>query len=244
MTTDKREALIKKIQALQEKTVKNGCTEEEAAAAAALAGRLMTDYGLSMAEIETTPDKDDLCETGFYQSGRQHGSPNHPVQYCQNAVAAWTNTKCWKSGCRLKFFGLAADVQVAVYLSGVFRAAMDFEWKRYWKEAKHDSCDAPITARKGFMLGMASRLRSRLHAMIKNRKATEATPESDSRALVVIKHQIVEHAYTELGLKLRSQRVDRYRGSGDHLTAGRDAGDRVHIPAAGLNQGQAPKHLK
>jgi hypothetical protein len=94
------------------------------------------------------------------------------------------------------------------------------------------------------MLGMASRLRARLSEMAKNRKATEAAPESDSRALVVLKHQIVEHAYVGLGLNLRIQRVNLYRGSGDHIAAGRAAGDRVNIPAGGLNASQAPKPLK
>jgi hypothetical protein len=56
---------------------------------------------------------------------------NHPVQYCQGSIAQFTNTKCRRRGTRLCYFGLAANVEIAKYLTKVFRAAMDTEWKRY-----------------------------------------------------------------------------------------------------------------
>lgn len=52
MSTDKKEKLIQKIQALRAKTLENGCIEEEAYAAAVLVEKLMNDYDISLTEVE------------------------------------------------------------------------------------------------------------------------------------------------------------------------------------------------
>lgn len=58
-------------------------------------------------------------------------------------------------GVLLVFFGLVADVQIAIYLTNIFRSAMDTEWKTYWS-ANHKKSDTPArTARVNFMRGMA-----------------------------------------------------------------------------------------
>src|SRR5215471_3872185 len=128
ITTEKREALVRKLQALQEKTVENGCTEGEAAAAAALAQSLMDQYGLTLDEIEAEANKEDLIEQDDVQTGSDalYSKPHH-VQFCAPSIANYTNVKSWLYGARIVYFGLSADVQTAKCLTQIFQTAMEFE---------------------------------------------------------------------------------------------------------------------
>lgn len=71
MNTENRRAAAARIRALLMKTVDNGCTEEEAMAAAAKAGELMDRYGLESSEVEIRAEK---CTTGAHKSrAGKHG---------------------------------------------------------------------------------------------------------------------------------------------------------------------------
>ena len=92
---------------------------------------------------------------------------------------------------------------------------MDFEWKRHWEAFRAVSYDHPATARKGFMLGMATRMRARLYQMDRDRKSAQAAPAA-SRALVVV--DVVDQAYEKLGLRL--QTWEDWGASGRMIPAG------------------------
>jgi hypothetical protein len=245
ITSEKREALLRKIQALQQMTVQNGCTEAEAAQAAETAQRMMDEYGLSLSEVEAArKDEEVLTENDFHQTGREFTSKLHHVRFVAGALARFTNTKIWYHGSRIHFFGFTADVQTAKYLTGVIQTAMDFEWKAYYKAHKDVNYGIPNreSARREFMIGMAHRLRERLKAL-KLEHDMAAEPTGESRALVVVKAQIIEAGYAALGLNLSKARGYTYTRS-SHLEAGQRAAERVNLPFGGLNPGSQSKRLK
>jgi hypothetical protein len=244
ITNEKKEALVRKIRALTEKTVQNGCTEGEAAAAAETATRLMEQYGVTLSEIEAEPDKEDFCEQGYVQTGKTFHSKVHHVVFCAGAIADFTNTKRWRQGSRIMYFGFAADVETAKYLTEVFRAAMDCDWRAHCKALKEEF-PSRGSARRSFMIGMAHRLSKRLY--IRKRELESAQAErSESRALAVVKSAIVDKAYETLNLELRSApQIKVYLDTYRHFLAGQAAADNVHIPTGGLdNKAKRPGPLR
>src|SRR5262249_20054202 len=149
----KRSALLDRISALLAKTRENGCTEAEAIAAAELADKLMSKYGLSLGELEAVRMPVDVCEVQATAIGQKRC---HEVVHLLWTIAWYCNCKSWyqphgvihldKDRRRIHqeggqahhgvigvFFGLAADVQVALWLCNTLRVAMDTEWQAYWR---------------------------------------------------------------------------------------------------------------
>jgi hypothetical protein len=148
---DKREALLNKISALHAKTKARRCTEAEAIAAAEVARKLMVKYGLSLSELQAISSPALACDADGVPIGDKHC---HEVLHVSDAIARYTNTRCRynrhglihvaKNRARkhahndvvLVFFGLDADVQVAIYLTNTLRSEMDTEWNIYWQANK------------------------------------------------------------------------------------------------------------
>jgi Protein of unknown function (DUF2786) len=180
----KREKLLATIQALTQKTVGNGCTESEALAAAEKAQRIMEKHGLSLADLEAG-DFVSECEKSEIDVSKNQ---RHAVIDVASAIADFTDTKYWYYGnrglsYRLVFFGLPADVRIACYLARIIREAMDLEWRFWWAVNCRLTLVRPNTARKNFMEGMASRIRSRLHSM----KQESEGRNNDCKAIVLRK---------------------------------------------------------
>jgi Protein of unknown function (DUF2786) len=230
---EKRSALLDKITALLAKTQANGCTEAEAIASAELAQKLMAKYGLSLSELESVSSPSDACESDGAPIGNKRC---HEVMHLISEIAFYTDTRSWYQkygwiqtakgkhrrhdhhGIIAVFFGLAADVQVAIYLTNTFRTALDTEWKAYWKSNRLSSSFSARTARTNFMRGMISSLQNRL---IDLKEAQSQDNTNDCRQIVLVKTRIVAEAYEDLELKPRR------------------AGDRVPIAAGALPETMA-----
>jgi hypothetical protein len=129
---EKRTALLDRISALLAKTRANGCTEAEALAAAELAEKLMAKYGLSLGELESISSPADAWDVVGPPIGDRRC---HEVVNVADAIAQYTDMRNWgqrygvihmqKDRFRMHghhgvigvFFGLAADVQVAIHLT-------------------------------------------------------------------------------------------------------------------------------
>jgi hypothetical protein len=236
----KRIELLDKISALLAKTLVNGCTEAEALAAAELAQRLMAKYGLSLAELETVKPVE-ACSADGTPIGNQRC---HEVVHCANAIAYYTDTKSWyqrrgiihmgQGRCRMHehrgiiavFFGLPADVEVAIYLTNTLQVAMDSEWSAFWKTHGKTSETSARTARANFMRGMAWRLSARLHEM---KQAQGAANTNNCRAIVLAKERIVTEAYAATGIKPRTSGGSIFAGDAGAYFAGDAAGTCVTI---------------
>jgi hypothetical protein len=134
-------------------------------------------------------------------------------------------------GVLLVYFGLVADVQVAIYLTNILRSAMDAEWKTYWSAHRNDSDSSARTARASFMRGMAERISTRLYSM---KEAQNKASDNNCRAIVLVKKDIVKKAFEATQIKIRT--VTRREGLSDSgaYHAGTMAGGRVTIASGAL----------
>lgn len=106
-----------RIRALREKTAANGCTEEEAIAAANKAAELLSKHGLVEADLSS-----DLFDFSTHRVGKRS-----PLEVIWVATARFADCKVWleraADGVRVTFFGRDVDVLVAEYVHDVLTAA-------------------------------------------------------------------------------------------------------------------------
>ncbi|MDE1149697.1 MAG: DUF2786 domain-containing protein [Azospirillaceae bacterium] len=127
-------AIRDKIRALRAKTVKNGCTEAEAAAAAELAMRLMSTHGIDAEEVE---------QPEFEEAEEALAARRSAVDNLWPYVAMVCGCTLYLTGTgdrrRVVYFGLAPNPEIAAYVhdvchGAVRRAVADFrqtpEYKR------------------------------------------------------------------------------------------------------------------
>ncbi len=89
-----KENFVQKLQALQNMTVANGCTESEAFVAAGKAAELLQRYGLSMQELKAAAP-DQLCDQNSLSCGLPRYT--HEVRFLAPIIGEFTKTKTWIS---------------------------------------------------------------------------------------------------------------------------------------------------
>jgi hypothetical protein len=223
-----RHAALGRIRALLNKTVENGCTEEEAFAAAAKAGELMDRYGIESSEMEI---REEVCTVGVHGAER---SKAHESRWVAVAIARYCDCRVWHvtgTG-QIRFFGLPADVEVATYLMRVVQGAMDRGYREFRKSPGYLGLSGD---RNTFMDAMANRVSARLLEMHKARH-TETMVTTTGTSLVLVKTAVVTEQWEKTGMRLRKGGTQRVKMSDSHAarSAGMAAGDRVHL-GAGLS---------
>jgi len=232
MANIKQDAIAKRIRSLLNKTIENGCTEEEAMLAADKAGELMDKYDLSFSQVQMKKQK--IGRTTYYTHTRKDGTPDknasraHEVSYAVGAVAAYCDCEVWQSGADIVFFGMPKDREIAEYLSALIKTAMESDFKAYKKSPDRDSEVHGKRLRTSFMAGYTRRVSARLRDM---KKARDAGHKTTGKELVVVKMAVVTEAFAALNLNLRNS-ARRSNGT-EHgaYSAGKAAGNRVSINA-------------
>lgn len=237
MKNDEKQKIAARIRALRQKTVENGCTEEEAAAAAAMIAQMLAKYNLTIEEC-------DLRENLF---DRRHHYFDDPVGdrlwKIADGIAYMIGVRYWTSPPGDKtvvgFFGFDHEVEIAGYLLDICRSAMlrksnEMERElRLLRESVRRRHIAP------FLDGMADRLRERLR---------ELKPEQPTGSgLVVLRDHLIERAMRETGLNLTSRNARASRDFEPEYARGRDAADAVALnrglrsstPIAAIGSGHA-----
>jgi hypothetical protein len=225
-----RDAVIRRIAALMEKTVAAGCTEQEAMSAAAAAQNLMNKYQMSLSDIKI---REEICEQLDIATTTKDGGP---MFYLINAIGYFTDTKQWRSrgagpfgSAMFRFFGFKTDVAVAGYIYDICQRSMIYGWEDYRRSVDgYTQLPGPSKDRMktGFYMGMANRLDKRLREM---KDAQRAQNLSNGRDLVLVKMPKVEEEFAKLGIKFgkpkdaRSVKLD-YRAWEAGDKAGREVG--------------------
>lgn len=231
----KREKIATRIQALLNKTVNNGCSEEEAMTAAEMVGKLMKEYDLSMTEIEF---KDENFITHEILTESRVASHIHTLL---SAIAYFTDTKVWFSRndvIKYSFFGSEKDTQIADYIYHLISNTIKVEIEKYKKTTAYKSSSINgKTKTTSFAVGMVSRLDTRLRDM-KNNVVVES---SDCTAIVPInKTAIVTEQFAKLNMRLKTSKASRTVNSNDAYNSGQAAGDKVNI-TSGLGASNSKK---
>lgn len=219
--------LTARIQALRAKTIANGCTEDEALAAAAKVAELLDRYDLSLSDVEMRAAP---CDRLAYESGRKK---RIPLDDCVGAIAHFCDCKVWREKnaageASYVFFGLKADIAAAHALAGLVDSAVRTELGRYktsrdYLRFRHQDRHM---ANASFALGMVARIADRLSAMKAER---DAVNRSSGRDLVVLKSSVVEAELEKLDLRLRSVRSRGRMVMTDAYEAGEAAGDSLAL---------------
>lgn len=89
MTAD-LDGLKSRIQALRAKTIDNGCTENEALAAAAKVAELLDRYDLSLSDVEL---REAPCEQRAFET---HRKKRVPLDACIGAIANFCDCRVWR----------------------------------------------------------------------------------------------------------------------------------------------------
>lgn len=216
--------LKNRLQALRAKTIANGCTEEEALAAAAKVAELLDRHDLSLSDLEI---RQELCLQAAIQTNRKQ---RQPISACVPAIAEYCDCKVWreKDGdgkVRYVFFGLRPSIEMAHYIYDVIAAAMQTAWQRY--------ADSQRFIRYGqdekgsFLFGMAMSIADKLMAMKTARD--EANRAGSGRDLVLVRHAIVESEFAKLDLNLRRGRASGKKVAAGAFEAGHSAGKTLTI---------------
>ena len=224
--TAELDKLIGRIQALRAKTVEQGCTEQEALAAAAKVAELLDRYGLSLSELDL---RNQSCEGSAVETERKRAGP---IDDCVPATAAFFDCRVWgeKDGAgrlRYVFFGLPADVAAARYLYDLVDQAFTRETALFKAGETYAVLPSGLrrTATNSFQTGLGRGISAKLHDLRTRREV--ALRDSSGRDLVVLKADIVDAEMAALGLSLRA----RSRSGGRRLL--KDAFEQGH--AAGLD---------
>jgi hypothetical protein len=226
-----RELVARRIRALLQKTVDNGCTEEEALLAAEKARELMDQYRLTQSDIEIQAEPIDQT---YVNRRQQH--KNVSEDYCLGGIKHYCGVKAWFSHVwengklvnKLVLFGLRGDCELARWLYEMIGSTIMATTEGYKQATKDDFPPGRFRrqAITDFRMGMAGRINQRLHEMARAMEPIAKT--ATGTALVVVRTAVVDAAYARLNLNLRATKGRSYR-MGDAFARGLVAGDRVTL---------------
>lgn len=228
--------LVARIQALRAKTVEQGCTEQEALAAAEKVAELLDRYGLSLSELDL---RKQTCEGIGVETGRKRRGP---IDDCMGTIALFFDCRVWgetdaEGMLRYVFFGMPADVQAAVYLHDLVTAAFATETATfqagpiYARTASGDRRNATTSFQAGMARGINARLMS-----LRDERGRAVAPNGTGRALVPVKESIIDEELRRLGLNLRRRTGGRRYVQKEAYSAGQEAGAKFEY-RAGIEAG-------
>src|SRR6202521_4403947 len=217
--------LVQRIRALRAKTVEQGCTEQEALAAAEKVAELLDRHGLSLSELDLRRQS---CEGIGVETDRKRRGP---IDDCMGTIAAFFDCRVWcetseDATLRYIFFGLPADVQAAVYLHDLIALAFATETAAFQATEIYRSTHSSRrrSATNSFQVGLARGIIRKLDTLRQARDVVGGS--TNGRALVPIKESIIDAEMDRLGLSLRRRSAARRMVQPAAFSAGQEAGER------------------
>lgn len=223
MSTDKLKSILARIRALRAKAANSASSEAEAQAAASRAAKLMVEYDLAESELGSDQERD-----GVEYATASHDKTLHPVhQGVAAAIAKLTETHCWSENGNLRFAGMPADLEMAVYLSEMLRGAAERGWMTSYMDQPMKGRMEVGRFRAGFYVGFASRVSERIFDLARERETARTTATGTD--LMVIKRSLIMRKLREDGLSFRKGRNRSRAGSDAGQMAGAAAGAKVGL---------------
>jgi hypothetical protein len=126
------------------------------------------------------------------------------------------------------FFGFETDTALAAYLFRVIDRAIRTELDRFRLASPALTGTVLRRASASFQGGMAARVAERLEAMHAEREAAVAAQRPAGTALMIVRHQVVDEAFRNKNMRLRSVPGLALRRNAA-FRAGHVAGERVNL---------------
>lgn len=216
-----REKIAARIRALLAKTTENGCTEDEAVAAAAKASEMLQKYNLTIDEVQ-------LRENPFTRA-KEQVSENFIGERLWKVAAAISHlvgTRYWTSQTAVRpveitFFGFDHEVEISKYLLQICIRAMNDAYERFM--CRHGLLTWPAKRRRliPFLDGMRDALAHRIRALKK--------PEPTGTGLVVLRADLIDAAMADEGIKLSERATRKSRSLDGEYRDGVLAGEAVSL---------------
>jgi len=227
-----RKEIFGLINKLKQRTVNNGCTENEAEIAMNQLNSLLKKYNLTMTEA-------DVFESKITQLDIEVDKES-VMQFACYGLSYYTNTQIWKNSFGRKTYsysilGLKHDVEIAEYLWDLLGSAIRFSLVKF----EISNLGASVKEKRSFTVGMASRLSSRLKEM----KDQEQKESGQQWGLVVqSKEARLMNLLREMGIKF-SYVKNNSKYDADALKKGRKEADNVEIHKGVTNNPNSIKQL-
>lgn len=223
-----------KIIALSRKTLDNGCSEFEAMSAMAKMGELLSQYNLTMEECDVRESKCLTVEIPVPALRRT------PIDNCVTSLAKLFYGRCWFSNgykswrgnvevAKYCFFVQQHDVEALEYIFAIIWEALDTEAETFKETETYKLAPSKKAATNCFQRGMSSRIADRLIQMRKDAEWAMQNAKSDGTALIVLKGQLIDKEYEDLGMKLRKNYSRRQINNINAFCQGMSAGDNVNL---------------
>jgi len=224
----KKDRLLHICRALAAKTTANGCTEDEAIAAAAKLAALLAEHNISMDEVQLR-ESEILRHTERFADGI-----GERLWKLADGAAHMTGCRYWVSPVgvvplEVNFFGFDHEVSVARYLLDICAFAMRSERDRLKKRFALLRPEFRRARIIPYLDGMADSLRKRLRAL--------KPPTPTGTGLIVLRGALIDAALKDAGIKLGDRSTRASRNFEVAYRAGLEAGERVP-----LNPGLAGSH--
>lgn len=204
-----------KIRALSEKSISNGCTEQEAMLAMEKVGELLEQYNLTMNEVMVREEKvvDLVIDTGSAQK-------SDFLIFTMVPLSRFTETKTWfsakqewvyrKNGrprrktknVEIHSFGLVSDTSMFEYLYKVIETAYKTEYAKFRQSDQYQNPNdhrKTLTSdfSKGFFVRIGERLNSMHNSRVEERRKADEYATSRS-----VKLEASDEAYKARGTSL------------------------------------------
>jgi len=223
---DELARVVQRILALREKTVDQGCTEEEAMAAASKVAELLDRYDLTLDDVSV---RNEACAGLAVNTNRRRASP---IDTCVQPVAAFCDCRAWSEKTasgdfRYVFFGLKADVEAARFLHELIESTFETETTIFRESVIYQALQGGErrSASNSFQVGLANGIVARLRDLKAARSATMT--QTTGYDLVTVKRSVVEDELEKLGLNFTTKTFARRRFvHGASFHAGKTAGER------------------
>ena len=231
-------SIIEKIRKLQQQTVVNGCTQNEAMISAQKISDLMQTYRIKEDQIDF--DNEDINRI-FYE----FGSKKHPCAYAWEGIEKICGVRVYNSSeyktdsdynhkkvYSFAICGFSADVEQAKYLLYVIKKAIDTEVERFKKGSVYKQSDRKVSLVNGFAYSMSCEIGDRLEEMAKDNawktyQEKKKQNTSNGRDLIVVKNQLINTWLKDQGVHLRTTSSSHSNMSGSGL--GKNAGKNVSL---------------
>lgn len=197
-----RDRALKRIKALLEKTEENGASIEEANSALEKATSLMTDYFITINDIEELKDDPIVTEATDLYKIKEDVSRIHPI------ICDLLDLRHFYSASKITFVGYKTDVKVGIYLykkitEGLNADIKDFKKSKEYEILKHHYHGN--TLRRDFISGWINRISEKVYELLAERDRN--LKDNDKGGLVLVKKSNVDQKFSEFSVKLSRPKV-------------------------------------
>lgn len=220
-----RDDILRKIQALQQRTVENGCTEDESIQASKMLDKLLLKHNLTLSDAHV---KESHCDMEVLNTGTKR-MPAW-LKHLANTCARHFDCQMVYNGGELKFLGLKEDVSASTSLYQIIVCATNCEITRYKSTTGYFLMSKVYSSRclcNSFRYGMIDRLRERLREIKDERNSH--IEEQRGTSLVLVKNELIQNHLKEAFPNLRTVRSNTVQVSSEAYRDGKRAANNFSL---------------